>query len=320
MVLRGAYVEAFFYAIGIPAAGSIRNDWQLLQSEHYKYTQNDPLLGSVMFASDYGDEINAVAKGSLNQNVYGLKNNNKTVRNIKELKPFINSILGGGGYDPDKLGLIGSLVNTDSTTFSPVAYNVISSLTLGNRDARDKRNIVDQQRLDDVNIGWSIYMPQKRIIDAEIASGKITKQEGKIQLDAVKEYVASKHDFWRQNKGKIDTEGSQGSVDFVYNTLNNTKVMSSVLSGKDERANLWQGILEWAQFRPSIVKILEDNAAMGNSADINAEQNAALKEVVDEKLTEISTKYSGFGDFYVRFLDNDKYKKPNIDEVPGEFK
>lgn len=303
-VINSLVIETFL-AGAFPAATSIGTDWELMQSEYNRYVKADPVLGSASFAKDYGNVISSIASGSLSRNVYGIKSNNATLGNIKKWGSFIEKV---EGYTDDDDSLIGSLVNTDPSSFSSVAYQALGDIKILGKPLRTKATPSEQIQKDDINLGWSYYIPFAQEIDDLARLGQINSDQASFAKKEYSKVIASLHPFWAFQKRNFDSEGDQSAVNFVYAVLENKDFVKDATGGNDYRADLWTALSEeWAPFRLGISDILQERKAAGGSADINAKSNAEIRASVDQFYQLLTDQYSAFGEFYQRHLYNDKF-------------
>jgi hypothetical protein len=303
-VINSLVIETFL-AGAFPAATSIGTDWELMQSEYNRYVKADPVLGSASFAKDYGNVISSIASGSLSRNVYGIKSNNATLGNIKKWSSFIEKV---EGYTDDDDSLIGSLVNTDPSSFSSVAYQALGDIKILGKPLRTKATPSEQIQKDDINLGWSYYIPFAQEIDDLARLGQINSDQASFAKKEYSKVIASLHPFWAFQKRNFDSEGDQSAVNFVYAVLENKDFVKDATGGNDYRADLWTALSEeWAPFRLGISDILQERKAAGGSADINAKSNAEIRASVDQFYQLLTDQYSAFGEFYQRHLYNDKF-------------
>lgn len=303
-VVNGLVLETIFAAV-LPVSSSLGTDWELMQSEYNKYTKNDPLLGSTNFAKDYGNIIGSLASGSLSRNVYGIKSNSRTVRNIKKWGSFAEK---AEGYTGDDESLIGSLVNTDPSDFSQVAYQALNNMRIGGKLIRTKATPSEQIKKDDINLGWSFYIPASQEIDDMVRLGKINDQQASAAKRAITQVIASQHPYWYNQKKNFDAEGDQNAVNFIYFVSQNKQFINDAKAGQDYRADLWTALADgYIPFREGIVQILQMQKAKGGSADINAKSNAQVRASVDQFIQLLTDQYPPFGEFYQRHLYNDKF-------------
>lgn len=303
-VVNGLVLETIFAAV-LPVSSSLGTDWELMQSEYNKYTKNDPLLGSTNFAKDYGNIIGSLASGSLSRNVYGIKSNSRTVRNIKKWGSFAEK---AEGYTGDDESLVGSLVNTDPSDFSQVAYQALNNMRIGGKLIRTKATPSEQIEKDDINLGWSFYIPASQEIDDMVRLGKINDQQASAAKRAITQVIASQHPYWYNQKKNFDAEGDQNAVNFIYFVSQNKQFINDAKAGQDYRADLWTALADgYIPFREGIVQILQMQKAKGGSADINAKSNAQVRASVDQFIQLLTDQYPPFGEFYQRHLYNDKF-------------
>jgi len=303
-VINSLAVETFL-AGAFPAATSIGTDWELMQSEYNRYVKADPVLGSTNFVKDYGNVISSIASGSLSRNVYGIKSNNATLGNVKKWGSFIEKV---EGFTNNDESLIGSLVNTDPSNFSSVAYQALGDIKILGKPLRTKATPSEQIKKDDVNLGWSYYIPFAQKVDDLARLGKLNSDQVSFAKREFSKVIASQHPFWANEKQNFDAEGDQAAVNFVYAVLQNKDFIKDAKSGKDYRSELWTALSEqWAPFRLGIVDVLQQRKAAGGSADINAKSNAQIRESVDQFYQLLTDQYPAFGEFYQRHLYNDKF-------------
>ena len=303
-VVNSLVIETFL-AGAFPAATSIGTDWELMQSEYNRYVKADPVLGSTNFAKDYGNVISSIASGSLSRNVYGIKSNNATLGNVKKWGSFIEKV---EGYTNKDDSLIGSLVNTDPSNFSSVAYQALGDIKILGKPLRTKATPSEQIQKDDINIGWSYYIPFAQKIDDLARLGKLNDDQVSFAKREFSKVIASQHPFWAFEKQNFDAEGDQSAVNFVYAVLENKDFVNDAKSNNDYRAELWTALSEqWAPFRLGIVDVLQQRKAAGGSADINAKSNVQIRESVDQFYQLLTDQYPAFGEFYQRHLYNDKF-------------
>jgi len=277
----------------------------LMQSEYNRYVKADPVLGSASFAKDYGNVIGSIASGSLSRNVYGIKSNNATLGNVKKWGSFIEKV---EGFTNNDESLIGSLVNTDPSNFSSVAYQALGDIKISGKPLRTKATPADQIKKDDVNLGWSYYIPFAQKIDDLARLGKLNDDQVSFAKREFSKVIASQHPFWAFEKQNFDAEGDQSAVNFVYAVLENQNFVKDAKDGNDYRAELWTALSEqWAPFRLGIVDVLQQRKAAGGSADINAKSNVQIRESVDQFYQLLTDQYPAFGEFYQRHLYNDKF-------------
>ena len=303
-VVNSLVIETFL-AGAFPAATSIGTDWELMQSEYNRYVKADPVLGSTSFAKDYGNVIGSIASGSLSRNVYGIKSNNATLGNVKKWGSFIEKV---EGYTNKDDSLVGSLVNTDPSNFSSVAYQALGDIKILGKPLRTKATPSEQIQKDDINIGWSYYIPFAQKIDDLARLGKLNDDQVSFAKREFSKVIASQHPFWAFEKQNFDAEGDQSAVNFVYAVLENKDFVNDAKNNNDYRAELWTALSEqWAPFRLGIVDVLQQRKAAGGSADINAKSNVQIRESVDQFYQLLTDQYPAFGEFYQRHLYNDKF-------------
>jgi hypothetical protein len=303
-VVNGLIIETFL-AGAFPVASSIGTDWELMQSEYNRYVKTDPILGSTNFAKDYGNVIGSIASGSLSRNVYGIKSNNKTVGNVKKWASYIERVEGFAVGDES---LVGTLVNTDPSAFSSVAYQALGDVKISGKPLRSKATPEEQIKKDDVNLGWSYYIPFAQKIDDLGRLGKLNDDQVSFAKREFSKAIASQHPFWAFEKRNFDAEGDQNAVNFVYAVLENKNFIKDAKDGNDYRADLWTALSEqWAPFRLGISDALQQRKAAGGSADINAKSNVQIRESVDQFYQLLTDQYPAFGEFYQRHLYNDKF-------------
>jgi len=303
-VINSLVIETFL-AGAFPAATSIGTDWELMQSEYNRYVKADPVLGSTNFAKDYGNVISSIASGSLSRNVYGIKSNNATLGNVKKWGSFIEKV---EGFTNNDESLIGSLVNTDPSNFSSVAYQALGDIKILGKPLRTKATPSEQIKKDDINLGWSYYIPFAQKVDDLARLGKLNSDQVSFAKKEFSKVIASQHPFWANEKQNFDAEGDQAAVNFVYAVLQNKDFVKDAKSGNDYRSELWTALSEqWAPFRLGIVDVLQQRKAAGGSADINAKSNVQIRESVDQFYQLLIDQYPAFGEFYQRHLYNDKF-------------
>ena len=311
-IARKTYFTEMVFSIGIPpniAAAKFTVNQDLLKKEYRRYiTRYGNVDGAIKFEQDFGKIKTVYARSSLSENPGGLLATPQTLRNLKNNMGLAEEIASSTRLGEEGFSVLGLLFNDgEPEDYSTLVNSQFYDIKIAGRPIKQQNeDLAAAQRKNEVNVGWSMYIPYKNIL-LSIAETQGVKQNStewnarfKPLLDKKVAEVSALYPAWAD--ARLSFNGAKATN--VFYALAKAVNNKSYMQGAGKRNQVAKAMKEWVPFRNIVASIL----ARRQYKTIDAQANQDIFETVERKAAELSAKYPEFTLVYDRFLANDSFR------------
>lgn len=311
-IAQKTYFMEMVFTMGIPplpAAAKFTVNQDLLKKEYRRYlTRFGNVNGPVKFEQDFGTVKTVYARSSLSENPGGLLATPQTLRNLKKNMALAEEIASSSRLGEEGFSVLGLLFNDgDPQDYSAFVNSQFYDIKIAGRPIKQQNeDLASAQRKNEINVGWSMYIPYKNMMVA-IAESKGVRPNSaewdanfKPFVDNKIAEIAQQYPAWADARLSFNGAKSANIFYALAKAVNNKEYMQ----GAGKRNQVAKALKEWVPYRNTIARIL----AMRQYRTIDALDNEDLARMLEDKAGELSAKYPEFTLVYERFLSNDSLR------------
>jgi hypothetical protein len=294
----------------LPFAPQFQSPYRFYMDKWKEYSKTYGINADAKFLQDYPDYFDFATTLSKNPT-----NSQATMNDVENAKRYSGLI---GEIASDNASLVGLVTKgSGAAKFSPTAYwwQSETSISAGTPERfRGRQDPKEAQAQNQARKGWAQYRQAMVVIDAHLAQRGLTSlsQSGAEDLAAAKQLViqslASEIDpvsgkstgtpsAWYQDYKDLDGTKTIRTIDGFRKIITDDKFMAD--NGDDPT---WKSVAVYLKIRDGLAATLRNRP----SNNIDAQENADLRNILDYYVNQLKIGDVEFATIYDRFLSQDK--------------
>jgi hypothetical protein len=230
--------------------------------------------------------------------VFNAKNNRNLVSDVYQTNPYLIQLITNDGQVEQQ--------------FDQAAYvwQIENSPVPGSRESfRGQLDPISEVKRQDIKAGWIEFNKLNSAINAQLEVNGITsinspEAEPLLRMkEEVTKAISEKYPEWEKDRETFTLGKWKETIRGIDRILKDEKFINNL---PEEKKSAWAVMQDYMDSRDYVINILQSNKAVGGSASLDAQENAALREQWDAYVMTMKKENTLFSEWYDRFLESDK--------------
>jgi hypothetical protein len=236
--------------------------------------------------------------------VFNAKNNRNLVSDVYLTNPYLIQLITNDGKVEEK--------------FDQAAYvwQMENSPVPGSKESfRGQLDPISEVKRQDIKAGWIEFNKLNSAINAQLEMNGILSINSpeaeplrRVKEQVIKE-INQKYPEWEKDRETFTLGKWKETIRGIDRILQDENFINNL---SEENKSAWAVMQDYMDSRDYVINILQSNKAIGGSASLEAQENAALREQWDAYVMTMKKENTTFSEWYDRFLEADKLEPINL--------
>jgi hypothetical protein len=280
----------------LPVQLQYKSPYQLYVDKYHELsTKYGPIKGEEMFTRKYGADYYRFAQSASNS-VVAIPATERGLTDSIKFKDLIAKY-------PDFAGMIVSpQAFKDTFDYDVYKHQFTQQFKPGSpRTVRERQSYQERVEAADEGKGWSMYLAWQSGVDAELKRRGLTS----LNSSGAEDLAQQTTEFRNKLAQELPSWGRSYTADNASVGSRIRELRAIAFDPRMKNRPDMTGLRHYLELRSQVAQYLNANYAQGGSRNLQAQENAQIKQAWDAWVGELKDKNLMFADLYNRYLTGD---------------